>query len=1345
MGIFSCFYVYDKDKDNDDVRHVYPGKKAYSSCETCYYILTEGDVTLHDIKLYEYVFGGKLHHTSRLTSEDIVERGPKLHVQSTWGGNARNILNKCGGTPVIRIEKFIRGPYTLLSTDLDNMVQHIYSTPLSSFGSDDLDVAFPTSYIRVPCVMKALWDYICDECLGIEYDDLLYYYDMWTHQHRLFVTELELHDIAQCNSEHSRHNIFRATMCIEGADGTKTLNDSLMHVVKAPLDVLKKQQEEDNSVVAFSDNSSAIKGGVVDHLLRLKPDEGGSAYCLAKVDVNTLFSAETHNFPTGIAPFPGAATGTGGRIRDVQAIGRGGMFVAGMCGYCVSPLGLPSLSDIENPLDPSECLYSGADMLIQASNGASDYGNKIGEPVIQGFTRTFGMDLPYKIGTKRREWIKPIMFTSGIGMVYTEQLHKCLPAAGMLVARVGGPSYRIGVGGGSSSSSCQVVNDLDKYLSSVQRGDPEMEQKVDRFLRSCIEFGVDNPILSIHDQGAGGMSNVTKEIVESPDGSTGAIIDIRKVVSGDNSMSLKELWIAEYQEQNTFLTSPSHVALLERIAQRENVPLAFIGEVTDDGRFVVYDSLNSHNDAVVDFDLKKLTRVPTKTFDLPYIGSHLDDDVSLLEGSSVEFGDVQRLLACVLKHPTVCSKRFLTNKVDRSVSGLIAQQQCVGPLHTPLADAAVIAHSYFGCTGAVTSIGEKPIIGISNPAAMARMAVAEMLTNMVWVKIHSLRHIKCSGNWMWPGAEHIEKHRMYNAAVALRDIMTQLGVAIDGGKDSLSMSSTTRVSQEKVDCPPQIVISGYSHVPDITQKVTPDLKKHGSLLIWARLNNRFRLGGSILTQVLNRSASGVSGIRVNDYPDLDHDDITTLSVLFDTLQLFVQQHLILSGHDVSDGGGLSAILEMAFAGNKGVNLGFNNIIDAPASFMDVLSLLFSEDPGVIIEVSPKNLDVVGDLLFSHDIYYRVVGGVTDDNCVTVDVDGSRVLDSTVTALRDTWESTSFDLEKIQSNHTCVAAERKMLVTAVPRKYGDLVQRPYTCSDDVWSSLSSDHFNCVLYKHLNDRPRVAVIREEGSNGDREMCAALWLAGFHPFDVATNDIIRDDSRLDLTKFHGIVFVGGFAFSDVFGAAKGWAAILTNSPAVRQQLDWYYSSNNTTRFSLGVCNGCQLMCRLGWVGECIDDTGIPPIPQQNISGRFESRFVKLKILASNSVLLQGMEDCVLGTWVAHGEGRYNSMYMGVEYNKIDKNSFPLRYVKNDFDEYTTQYPYNPNGSSFGIAGALSKNGLHLAMMPHPERCIKSWQNPWIPDNWKPYIDNTYDGMSMPWMRMFINAYNHCVSSTN
>src|SRR5512135_994229 len=645
---------------------------------------------------------------------------------------------------------------------------------------------------------------------------------------------------------------------------------------------------------------------------------------------HVIFTAETHNFPSGVAPFPGAETGTGGRIRDVQATGTGGLVVAGTAAYCVGNLRIPGY---ELPWEDASYSYpnnlaSPLQIEVEASNGASDYGNKFGEPVIQGFTRSFGLRLR---DGERREWLKPIMFSAGIGQMDARHTKKSEPEKGMLVVKVGGPAYRIGMGGGAASSMIQGENIAELDFNAVQRGDAEMEQKLNRVIRACVELGEKNPIQSIHDQGAGGNCNVVKEIVHP----AGAKIDIRKIQVGDNTLSVLEIWGAEYQEQNALLINAGDEKLFRTLCGREKVPVAVIGVITGDGYIVLYDEQNQTTPENLELS-RVLGDMPQKEF-------RLDRKKSALKPLDLPRNlTVRKALDRVLRLLSVGTKRFLANKVDRSVTGLIARQQCAGPLQLTVSDAAVIAQSHFGLTGAAISIGEQPVKELLDPAAMARMSVGEALTNIVWARVSGLGDIRCSANWMWAPKLPGEGARLYDAAAAMRDIMIECGMAVDGGKDSLSMAA--RVSKpdgsgETVKSPGTLVISAYVTCPDITKTVTPDFKAPGkSKILFIDLGHgQDRLGGSALAQVF---------VQVGDEsPDVD--DPQLLKDCFYALQELVRDELILAGHDRSDGGLATTLLEMAFAGNCGIEIDLGKQSDA-------LAALFSEELGLAIEYFPTN-------------------------------------------------------------------------------------------------------------------------------------------------------------------------------------------------------------------------------------------------------------------------------------------------------------------------------------------------------------------------------------------------------
>jgi phosphoribosylformylglycinamidine synthase len=709
----------------------------------------------------------------------LLEVGPRMNFSTAWSTSAVSICRACGLDKIGRIERsrryLLRGvrhlgdkeTWAFLSEVHDRMTEIPYPEPLRSFESG----VKPAPIIEIPLIEedRAALERVNRE-MGLAFDewDLDYYTGLFRNKIGRNPTNVECFDIAQSNSEHSRHWFFKGRLIM---DGEKIAAKHLIALIQEPLEA-----NPNNSIIAFKDNSSAIRGYSIRLILPSLPGEP-SPFVASNTDYHIIFTAETHNFPSGVAPFPGAETGTGGRIRDVHAAGRGSLYVAGTAAYCVGNLRIPGY---ELPWENPKFAYPGnlatpLEIAIEASNGASDYGNKFGEPLIQGYTRSFGLRLP---NGERREWIKPIMFSGGIGQIDARHTEKESPEKGMLVIKVGGPAYRIGMGGGAASSMLQGENVAELDFNAVQRGDAEMEQKLNRVIRACIEMGDRNPIVSIHDQGAGGNCNVLKEIVEP----AGARFEIRTIPLGDETLSVLEIWGAEYQENDALLLRPEHADLFRELCIREKVPFACVGKITGDGRVIVHDESDDSTPVNLELD-DVLGDMPQKTFDLEHIPSKLAP-LKLPDGLKVKDA-----LDRVLRLLSVGSKRFLSTKVDRSVTGLIAQQQCVGPLQVTLADVAVIAQSHFGTTGAATAIGEQPIKGLVDTGAMARMSVGEALTNLLWAPVSALEDVRCSGNWMWAAKLPGEGAALHDAAVAMKDIMLELGIAVDGGKDSISMAA----------------------------------------------------------------------------------------------------------------------------------------------------------------------------------------------------------------------------------------------------------------------------------------------------------------------------------------------------------------------------------------------------------------------------------------------------------------------------------------------------------------------------------------------------------------------------
>lgn len=1232
--------------------------QSHGTCEQVFHVLlkecAELDSTL--METLKIILGP---FTMSSAFDDVVEIGPLPNFQTPWSTNVMSILRNCGVDKIENIELCRRFPSKQFHGNsgnagkFDELLEKLYKHGEFKFSG--------TSAKSIESVYNVPWEKVSEfsKRFGLTFDETeLNYYKNVVFKGRI-PTNIELFDLAQSNSEHSRHWFFNGRLRFP--DGTSS-DQSLFQMVRSTL-----PKDKTNSVIAFSDNASAIKGPKLKAKLFV---DGDNFYRLQETNVYPTFNAETHNFPTTFAPFPGANTGVGGRIRDSQCVGRGGQLIAGTAGYSVD----------------------NRKLLIEASNGASDYGNKFGEPITQGFMRHFENQY---VGGEEYGYRKCIMFSGGIGQICNasnesnesneSNLKKHQPIEGMSIIRIGGPAYRIGLGGGTASSRS---SSSEKDLSAVQRGDPEMGNKVNRVLRRCYESRVSedstqskncNPILSIHDQGAGGMANVTKEIV-SP---AGATVYLDKVPLGDNSLSDLEIWCAEYQEQVTLLTNDPDI--IEKMCKEERVPFCNVGTVKDHGHIKVIG--RNGKDCVVDVDLDlALEHIPQKTFDIADGRKSLP--VSQFRFPSIR--DLDDILTKVMKHPTVGSKRYLVNKVDRSVTGLIAQQQCVGPMHTPLADVTVVANDYFGTTGIASAIGEQPIKGLFSPSVMGRLSIAEMLTNLIWAQITCLEDVKCSGNWMWPlkhgnTYDAQDGYDLYEAAKSVRDSLLSLGVSIDGGKDSLSMC------KDGIKSPGTFVISGYVSCTDITKTITPNLKCSGSSLLHVSLGSGTKgLGGTIFSEV--------TGQLISDVPP-DTCDWNRFKTTFKIIQEGIEKGYILSGHDISDGGLLSAMCEMVIASAY-----YGVVLDFPTDdYIQIYRSLFTEEPGLIIEI---DANVEGVLEWTKRLpNAKRIGTVTNDRNVIVKGNEKTLMNNSVELIQLFWEDSSYHADLLQTNRDCVTSEY-------------LGYANYNVNEDnksIWKlpkSLVETSQSCnELYVRpvSENSPRVGIVREEGSNGDRELAAAFYMAGFQPVDLSMYTIQKDPSVLE--NVTGLAFVGGFSYSDCLGSGSGWVSGIQNCESVAKAFESFKERPDT--FSLGVCNGCQMMSQLNWIPECKF--------VQNQSQRFESRFCNVRVENDTpSIMMKGLEGSIMGIWCAHGEGR-------IQYTTRPRNE-TLRFVDNT-GQPTTTYPQNPNGSPQGITALCSDDGRHLAMMPHPERCFLNWQLPWSPES-------TTGKFSM-WFKMFTNAY--------
>ena len=1326
----------------------------------------------------------QLKNESNQNINKIINIGPRPAFKTSWCSNVIDVFKRLN-INIERIEIFKRylvnyqfNDYELL---YDKMTEEIYDDDFfTKKNKNNIYETFSTqleeSYLIDVNDLQNL-----NESMGLslDNDDIEYYKKIFGHRK---LTNVELYDLSQSNSEHSRHWFFNGKYSIYKPNNYKNYTNNYVDNIS----LLKKIKSTNifplgNSLIAFKDNASSINGFNVKHIVM-----NNNCQCLTNIEVlNPTHTAETHNFPTGICPFPGASTGTGGRIRDQISIGRGGNFISGYVGYSVGKL---FNTDDEYPFKLPE------DILIEASNGASDYGNKIGEPVTLGYTRSFGMKIDNQINSNspilndenkptRYEYVKPIMYSGGIGILKDSNVSKKNADLGYLVVRVGGPAYNIGLGGGSASSRNQDSKNEKLDFNAVQRGDPQMENKVSRFVEICNNMDY-NPIITIHDQGSGGMGNVTKEIMYP----NGGIVSLNNVKLGEPNLSSNVIWNAEYQEQCTILINPRDTDLIKSIAKRENINLEFIGLITNSKKICVYNKNEKEIDKVVNFNLEEvLETIPRKVYHLyeniNKNNTFVDKPSNLFtEDVSIDSNNNYFInkLESVLKSVNVGSKRFLTTKVDRSVSGLIAQQQCIGPFHLPLSNYSITSMSYFGNQGIVASIGEQPLKGIIDNKSGIEMSIGEMLTNIIFVKITKFTDIKCLGNWMWSPKLPGQGYLLYEAGCHSVEVLKKLNLGVDGGKDSLSMN--TKIKNDTVISPNTYVISSYVCTDNFNLKLTPDIKKPNTNIVFVDLAyGNCRLGGSQYCQEENNF----------NYESPKFENIEVFPFIFNVVQDYIKDGKLLSGHDRSDGGLITTLVEMSISSHCGLklNIDLNKIdFDFKNNFfvrngldfktdIDYLSYFFNEELGLVFEIQDEYLNEFMESINYYCPCY-LIGRTMSQRLFELTYNNKLLIRTKVVDLWNIWEETSFRLEEKQCNIKCVNDEKNgillrmkpcfnisdkllNLINELEISNSEINSSLLLSNSSVFSSSSSEsslsppinvkildksqslstiedsiNFNSIVLKSI----KIGIVREEGSNGDKEMSAAFILAGFDVFDITMNDIIESKGKL-INNFNGLAFVGGFSFSDVMGSSVGWSASILFNDDVNYEFNKFY--NDESKFSLGVCNGCQLMSLIGF---------IPKVRLiKNKSERFESRCVQLKIYKnSNNIFLKDMEDTIFNMWSAHGEGQFvlcddnlhdnvrtnglNKDYLNMNSKKTKDNLFPIRYV-NDMGNFTEEYPFNPNGSIGGVAAVSSYNSRHLAIMPHPERCFLKWQLPYIPEEY-----NNNLNYFTPWMYLFVNAYKFC-----
>ncbi|MCD8297710.1 MAG: phosphoribosylformylglycinamidine synthase [Prevotella sp.] len=1249
-------------------------------------IATASDHRLSDDEIYKLSW---LYGNASVIDNDKISGffvGPRREMITPWSTNAVEITQNMNVHGISRIEEYF--PVSSQDAEHDTMLQRMYN----GLDQDIFTVDHQPEPIRH---IDNLEEYNEQEGLALSTEEINYLHGIEKQLGRP-LTDSEIFGFAQINSEHCRHKIFGGTFIIDG----KEMESSLFNLIK------KTTKENPHHILsAYKDNVAFSQGPDIE---QFAPKQISTNFYFVTKNIQSVISlkAETHNFPTTVEPFNGAATGTGGEIRDRMGGGVGSWPIAGTAVYMTA---YPRLKDDtantegdntdnnsvfrawESILPVRKWLYQTPEqILIKASNGASDFGNKFGQPLICGSVLTF----EHQEGSEKYAYDKVIMLAGGVGYGTKRDCLKKQPQKGNKIVVVGGDNYRIGLGGGSVSSvdTGRYSNGIE--LNAVQRANPEMQKRAYNLVRALCEDD-DNPVVSIHDHGSAGHVNCLSELVEE----CGGVIDMTKLPIGDKTLSSKEIIANESQERMGLLIDEKYIDHVRQIAERERAPLYVVGKTTGDAHFSFV-----QGDGIKPFDLDVAqmfghspktvmidSTVERHYANVKYPLINTNGSENKQPGNAVANANKSPLLALlenVLQLEAVACKDWLTNKVDRSVTGRIARQQCQGQIQLPLSDCGVVALDYRGIKGIATAIGHAPQAGLASPATGSILSVAEALTNIVWAPMpEGLDSVSLSANWMWPcRSQQGEDARLYQGVQALSDFCCQLGINVPTGKDSLSMSQQYPDGQ-KIISPGTVIVSAGAEVSDIRKVVSPVVvnDKHASLYHIDFSFDKQRLGGSALAQSLGKIGDDVPTVTNADY----------FRDAFNAIQELINRGWIMAGHDISAGGLITCLLEMCFANSTGgMSINLHNI----CSDGDIIKSLFAENPGVIIEVADEHRFDFFDFMDDMGVGFAKIGYTTpNDRNLTIKLnDYEEILD--INALRDVWFKTSYLLDRKQSFNGC----------ALKRK-NNIMRQPLDMKFNSNFTGRMSQYGISPKRHSMTGITAAIIREKGTNGDREMAYSLFLAGFDVKDIMMTDLIAGRETLDDVNF--IVFCGGFSNSDVLGSAKGWAGAFLFNPKAKEALDRFYARNDT--LSLGICNGCQLMVELNLIN--------PEHTQRakmlhNDSLKFESSFICLDIPQNNSVLFSSLSGNRLGLWVAHGEGKFSLPESADKYNIVAKYTY-------------SDYPGNPNGSDYNVAGICSADGRHLAMMPHLERAIFPWQNAWYPANRR-------NDEITPWIEAFVNA---------
>ena len=1218
-------------------------------------------------------------------SEKLVVVIPRLGTLSPWSTKATDIAHNCGLTALHRIERGIA--YDLRFSEMpdesilasieaqlfDRMTQTVIhqhaeatalfvtakpqplsSVPILSEGREALEKA--NSRLGLALASDEI-EYLVENFLRLERDP----------------TDVELMMFAQANSEHCRHKIFNASWDIDGEEQA----NSLFKMIKNT-----SQQSPENILSAYKDNASVISGFQAE---RFYPNPLTHKYEFNAENVHILMKVETHNHPTAIAPWSGAATGSGGEIRDEGATGQGSKPKAGLCGFTVSDLNIPGFEQPwESKYGKPSRIVSALDIMVDGPLGAAAFNNEFGRPNLTGYFRTFEQSL--LVDGKAEIWgyHKPIMIAGGMGNIKEEHVQKAwdsIPVGSHLIV-LGGPAMEIGLGGGAASSMKTGEGQENLDFASVQRDNPEMERRCQEVIDACWALGDSNPIAFIHDVGAGGLSNAFPELAS--DGGRGAVFELRNIPNDEQGMTPLAVWCNESQERYVLAVEPKQLAQFESICNRERAPFAVIGTATEEKDLLVTDTL--FENAPVNMPLSVLLG---KTPKMHRSFSPQTREFTEFKADKVSLRDAAER---VLKLPAVASKNFLITIGDRSITGMVAQDQLVGPWQIPVANAAVTTTTLNSFTGEAMAMGERTPVAVLNAPASGRLAVGEVITNLASTRIEKLSDIKLSANWMAAAGQKGQDEALFRTVETVgMELCPELGIAIPVGKDSMSMHTSWKEGDKdkSVTSPLSLVITGFAPVIDVRKTVTPQLKtdQGESDLILIDLGRGLnRLGASALSQVYNNLGNTPADV-------IDAEDLKSF---FAVIQGLMQDDKLLAYHDRSDGGLFTTLCEMSFSGRIGVDIHLDLMAEKASSATEIL---FNEELGAVIQVKQVDTEFVLSQLTAAglDDCSSVIGQLNDDDFVRIIYQGEELLALARTQLIRWWWETSYQIQRIRDNADCADQEY-----------------------DRWLDAADPGLNAqVLFENksfLSDvRPRVAILREQGVNGQLEMAAAFHTAGFEAIDVHMSDILSQKVSLD--SFVGLIACGGFSYGDVLGAGEGWAKSILFNTYAREQFSSFFQRSDS--FALGVCNGCQMLSNLH---EIIPGTEHWPHFVRNESEQFEARTVLVEIQESASILLKGMAGSRLPIAVAHGEGRAEY----VSDTSRRRSSVVMKYVDNR-GHTTTDYPFNPNGSPEGITGLTNSTGQVTIMMPHPERVVRTLTNSWHPDNW---------GDESPWMQMFHNA---------